>query len=74
MYAIRSYYDLLGNKQSRGAFGEVQLEAHYRLLIRWNQKLNLTRIASLDAAVKLHYCESLLAGLRLPSGPLKIVV
>ena len=49
-----------------------QLAAHYDLLVRWNQKLNLTRISSLLEAACLHYCESLLAGLRLPAGPLRI--
>lgn len=49
-----------------------QLQAHYELLSRWNRKLNLTRISDLESAVRLHYCESLYAGLRLPPGPLRI--
>jgi 16S rRNA (guanine527-N7)-methyltransferase len=49
------------------------LEAHYRLLVQWNARLNLTRIESVDEAVRLHYCESLFVGARLPSGPLRIV-
>ena len=49
------------------------LEAHYKLLIQWNARLNLTRIESVEDAVRLHYCESLLLGTKLPSGPLRIV-
>ena len=49
------------------------LEAHYKLLIQWNARLNLTRIESVEDAVRLHYCESLLVGTKLPSGSLRIV-
>jgi len=49
------------------------LEAHYKLLIQWNARLNLTRIESVGDAVRLHYCESLFVGTRLPAGPLRIV-
>jgi 16S rRNA (guanine527-N7)-methyltransferase len=50
-----------------------QLEAHYTLLTQWNTRLNLTRIDSVEGAVRLHYCESLFVGTRLPAGPLRIV-
>ena len=50
-----------------------QLESHYKLLLLWNAKLNLTRIDSLEDAARLHYCESLFLGTRLPAGPLSIV-
>jgi|SRR5579872_631629 len=49
------------------------LEAHYKLVTRWNARLNLTRIESIEDAVRLHYCESLFVGTRLPAGPLHIV-
>ncbi|MEO8100379.1 MAG: 16S rRNA (guanine(527)-N(7))-methyltransferase RsmG [Acidobacteriota bacterium] len=49
-----------------------QLQAHYDLLIRWNAKLNLTRIDSPEDAAKLHYCESLYLAASLPAGSLKI--
>ena len=49
-----------------------QLEAHYRLLLRWNATLNLTRIDSIEEAARLHYCESLFVGTRLPAGSLRI--
>ena len=48
------------------------LQAHYELLTQWNARLNLTRIESVEDAVRLHYCESLFAGTRLPAGPLHI--
>lgn len=50
-----------------------QLEQHYQLLLRWNQKLNLTRITGLLDAVRYHYCESLYLGQSLPKNPLRIV-
>jgi 16S rRNA (guanine527-N7)-methyltransferase len=49
------------------------LESHYNLLIHWNARLNLTRIESVEDAVKLHYCESLFVGTKLPAGPLHVV-
>ncbi len=51
----------------------AQLRAHYELLVRWNAKLNLTRIESPESAELLHYCESLYLGQALPAGPVKIV-
>jgi 16S rRNA (guanine527-N7)-methyltransferase len=49
------------------------LEEHYQLLLRWNAKINLTRITSLEDAVRYHYCESLYLAKRLPEGPLRII-
>lgn len=49
------------------------LEAHYTLLIHWNARLNLTRIESVEDAVRLHYCESLFVGTKIPVGPIRIV-
>jgi 16S rRNA (guanine527-N7)-methyltransferase len=49
------------------------LEEHYQLLLRWNRKINLTRITSLQDAVRYHYCESLYLATRLPGIPLRIV-
>ncbi|MDR3701109.1 MAG: 16S rRNA (guanine(527)-N(7))-methyltransferase RsmG [Candidatus Sulfopaludibacter sp.] len=48
------------------------LEAHYELLKRWNQTLNLTRIENAGEAVERHYCESLFLGAHLPSGSLGV--
>lgn len=58
-----------------GALSESQLhllEMHYELLLRWNRKLNLTRITNLREAVQLHYCESLYLAEFLPKHPLRI--
>ncbi len=49
------------------------LDEHYQLLLRWNQKINLTRITSLQDAVHYHYCESLYLATHLPAGILRIV-
>ena len=51
----------------------ILLEQHYQLLLRWNQKMNLTRITSLGDAVRYHYCESLYLAHSLPEAPLRIV-
>jgi len=45
---------------------------HYELLLRWNTKLNLTRITGLRDAVRYHYCESLYLARSLPEGPLRV--
>jgi 16S rRNA (guanine527-N7)-methyltransferase len=37
-----------------------RLAEHYRLLKRWNRRLNLTRITEPGQAARLHYAESLL--------------
>lgn len=49
------------------------LEKHYHLLLRWNLKINLTRITNVQDAVRYHYCESLYLAKRLPKGPLRII-
>jgi 16S rRNA (guanine527-N7)-methyltransferase len=49
------------------------LEQHYQLLLRWNLKMNLTRITSVGDAVRYHYCESLYLARSLPEGALRIV-
>ena len=65
-------------KREFGPYGSLTarqldlLEAHYNLLRQWNARLNLTRIDSLEEAIRLHYCESLFAGTKLPAGPLQI--
>ena len=53
--------------------GQIEaLENHYELLLRWNTRLNLTSIESLEEAVERHYCESLFLAAHLPPGPLRI--
>jgi 16S rRNA (guanine(527)-N(7))-methyltransferase RsmG len=50
-----------------------QLESHYLALVRWNEKLNLTRIRDLKEIVEFHYCESLFLAQSLPPGPHQII-
>jgi 16S rRNA (guanine527-N7)-methyltransferase len=53
-----------------------QLDAlceHYRLLLSWNERLNLTRVVSAAEAARIHYVESLFLGAQLPPGELRIV-
>jgi 16S rRNA (guanine527-N7)-methyltransferase len=50
-----------------------RLQAHYELLCRWNHRLNLTSIGSLEEAVERHYCESIFLAQFLPQASLKIV-
>jgi 16S rRNA (guanine(527)-N(7))-methyltransferase RsmG len=42
------------------------LEQHYRLLCKWNKRINLTGIRSVREAVQFHYCESLFLAQWLP--------
>lgn len=49
-----------------------QLQAHYALMMRWNERLNLTRILGVEDVVRFHYCESLFLGTFLPPGPLAV--
>jgi 16S rRNA (guanine527-N7)-methyltransferase len=49
------------------------LQMHYDLVLRWNRRINLTRITSLVESVQFHYCESLYLARFLPKSPLKIV-
>jgi len=74
---MEDFKSLVANEFSPyGALTQQQLtllENHYRLLLRWNQKINLTRITSLEEAVRYHYCESLYLATRLPKEPLRIV-
>ncbi len=46
-----------------------QLRQHYELLTRWNQRLNLTSVRTLDETVERHYCESVFAACHLPEAP-----
>lgn len=58
-----------------GSLTEYQLdllEQHYRLLCKWNKRINLTRIRSVREAVQFHYCESLFLAYWLPKGELRI--
>jgi 16S rRNA (guanine527-N7)-methyltransferase len=43
-----------------------QLYRHYELLLRWNERMNLTTVKPGPAAVIRHYCESLFFAAHLP--------
>ncbi len=44
------------------------LTRHYELLLRWNQKMNLTTVTELPEAGIRHYCESLFLASHLSAG------
>jgi 16S rRNA G527 N7-methylase RsmG len=44
------------------------LEEHYRLLLVWNQRMNLTRVTEVSEAALRHYCESLFLAAHLTAG------
>ena len=44
-----------------------QLFQHYELLIRWNQRMNLTTVKAGPETVVRHYCESLFFAAKLPA-------
>jgi 16S rRNA (guanine(527)-N(7))-methyltransferase RsmG len=74
--AVDTFQSLLASEFARYALLSPDqlsaLERHYRLMLHWNRRLNLTRITELDDAVKLHYCESLYLARALPEGTFKI--
>src|SRR6202790_251490 len=43
-----------------------QLWDHYEILLRWNERINLTSIPSGEEMVIRHYCESLFFGAHMP--------
>ena len=45
-----------------------QLYNHYELLLRWNQRMNLTTVKAGTETVIRHYCESLFFAAHLPAG------
>ena len=45
----------------------VQLYQHYELLLRWNQRMNLTTVKPGPETVIRHYCESLFFAAHLPA-------
>ncbi len=49
-----------------------RLASHYELMLRWNQRLNLTRVVDVLDAVRKHYCEAAIIASMLPAGPLRV--
>jgi 16S rRNA (guanine527-N7)-methyltransferase len=74
---LEEFKQLLAREFSNyGCLSTEQLELlshHFELMMRWNTKLNLTRITELKEVVQFHYCESLFLALQLPQHPLRIV-
>ena len=49
--------------------GELQaLEDHYRLILKWNPKMNLTTVTKVEEAAIRHYCESLFLAVQVRDG------
>ncbi len=48
------------------------LEQHYKLLVRWNKVLNLTRVDRPEEAAERHYAEALFLAAHLPEGHLRV--
>jgi 16S rRNA (guanine527-N7)-methyltransferase len=46
-----------------------QLYSHYELLVKWNEKINLTSVRAPEEIVVRHYRESLFFGAQLPDAP-----
>ena len=52
----------------------AQLYSHYELLLRWNQRMNLTTVKAGPEMVVRHYCESLFFAAHLPAAKQEISV
>jgi 16S rRNA (guanine527-N7)-methyltransferase len=73
MTAFRSVLvDRLRGGAQLTEFEILQLEQHYDLLTKWNEKINLTSVRELEDVVERHYCESVFLAQSLPCGPLAI--
>jgi 16S rRNA (guanine527-N7)-methyltransferase len=72
---VNRFRELLLSEPNVLTLAEQQLrslEAHYDVLARWNARLNLTALRSVEEAVRFHYAESLLVAeqlVRLPHWP-----
>jgi 16S rRNA (guanine527-N7)-methyltransferase len=51
----------------------AQLYAHYELLLRWNQRMNLTTVKPGPEMVIRHYCESLFFAAHLPDYKISVL-
>jgi 16S rRNA (guanine527-N7)-methyltransferase len=66
------FRELLSRRFELSSVQLEQLERHYTLLVKWNSKLNLTRIKKMEEAIEFHYGESLFVADALPRVPLRI--
>ena len=65
------FASLLGHGLTRDQ-GE-RLYRHQELLVKWNKKINLTTVTSMEAAARRHYVESLFVVNHLPAEPLSLL-
>ncbi len=49
-----------------------QLERHFKLLLKWNSKLNLSAVRTEAEIVERHFAESLFLAARMPEGPYSV--
>lgn len=63
---------VLGNLTPVSAAQCEQCWVHYQTLLRWNRKINLTRITDAEEAARRHYAESILLARQLPDNALRI--
>ena len=67
--------DLELNRWIRLSEGQMgQLYQHYELLLRWNQRMNLTTVKPGPETVIRHYCESLFLAAHIPAAKEDITV
>jgi 16S rRNA (guanine527-N7)-methyltransferase len=65
------FSELLGTELGEAQLSQsqiAQLYQHYELLIRWNQRMNLTTVKPGPEMVIRHYCESLFFAAHTPRG------
>ncbi len=58
------------------ALDDAQVTAlwhHYDLLLRWNSRINLTRVMELEDAVRFHYAESLFVAMHAPQSANNVI-
>ena len=71
------FRDLLAREFSPyRTLSEQQLDLaarHFELLQKWNARMNLTRIESVEDVVRLHYCESFFLGAWFSAAPKRVV-
>jgi len=69
-----AFGEILGKYVANVSSGVVaRLAAHYRLLLRWNARINLTKIDAGEEMVRRHYAESLFLSGFVPRGSREVV-
>ncbi len=65
--------DRIGRYVSLSAAQIDQLYSHFRLLLTWNQRMNLSAVRSPEEIVQRHYCESLFFAAHIPTSGIERV-